>query len=170
MIIVRRTPTEPKTTLAGVMLETSFARFMASMATFNEETAPVLGFCRESALIVETAARKGCGTLAVQKLDERHFQFCRVKFQPIFRLLPLAKTAALGPPAISHSRILLSCITKHSPVTHPLLVLRLQCQVFRFGHGGTLLQRGGGVWEGMKRDASRIVRPIDVEIDMGPRR
>ena len=32
--------TEPKTTLAGVMLEASFARFKASMATFNEERVP----------------------------------------------------------------------------------------------------------------------------------
>ena len=37
--MVRRTLTEPKTALAGVMLETSFARFMASMAAFSEEMA-----------------------------------------------------------------------------------------------------------------------------------
>jgi hypothetical protein len=29
--------TEPKTALAGVMLAISFARFIASMATFNDE-------------------------------------------------------------------------------------------------------------------------------------
>jgi len=29
--------TEPKTALAGVMLETSFARFKVSMVTFREE-------------------------------------------------------------------------------------------------------------------------------------
>jgi len=39
LIIVRRTLTEPKTALAGVMLDTSFARFTASMATFNDERA-----------------------------------------------------------------------------------------------------------------------------------
>jgi hypothetical protein len=32
--------TEPNTALAGVALETSFARFMASMAVFNNERAP----------------------------------------------------------------------------------------------------------------------------------
>jgi hypothetical protein len=32
--------TEPKMALAGVALETSFARFMASMAAFNSERAP----------------------------------------------------------------------------------------------------------------------------------
>ena len=37
LIIVRRTLTELKTALAGVMLEISFARFVASMATFSEE-------------------------------------------------------------------------------------------------------------------------------------
>lgn len=35
--MVRRTQTEPKTALAGVILENSFARFVASMATFSEE-------------------------------------------------------------------------------------------------------------------------------------
>ena len=34
---MRRTLTEPKTALAGVMLEISFARFVASMATSSEE-------------------------------------------------------------------------------------------------------------------------------------
>ena len=37
LIIVRRTATELKTALAGVMLEISFARFMNSISTFNPE-------------------------------------------------------------------------------------------------------------------------------------
>ena len=45
LIIVRRILTDPKTALAGVMLETSFARFMASMARFNEESVPSRPFC-----------------------------------------------------------------------------------------------------------------------------
>ena len=40
LIIVRRKLTEPKTAFAGVILEISFARFMVSMATFNEERVP----------------------------------------------------------------------------------------------------------------------------------
>ena len=40
LIVVRITLTEPKTALAGVMLEISLARFKASMAAFNAETAP----------------------------------------------------------------------------------------------------------------------------------
>ena len=40
MTIARTTLTEPKTAFAGVMLETSFARFKASMATFNAEMVP----------------------------------------------------------------------------------------------------------------------------------
>jgi len=40
LIIVRRILTEPKTALAGVTLAASFARFRASMATFNEEMVP----------------------------------------------------------------------------------------------------------------------------------
>jgi hypothetical protein len=39
-IIMRMTPTEPKAALAGVMLSASFARFMVSMAAFNDEIAP----------------------------------------------------------------------------------------------------------------------------------
>ena len=70
LIIVRRAPTEPKTALAGVMLETSFARFMASMATFNEERVPARLFDRWNfASMVQsqcgdkmtvTAGRAGC--------------------------------------------------------------------------------------------------------------
>jgi hypothetical protein len=40
LIKARVTLTEPKTALAGVALESSFARFMASMAAFNNERAP----------------------------------------------------------------------------------------------------------------------------------
>jgi len=54
LTIVRRILTEPKTALAGVILETSFARFMVSMATFNEEMAPSRPFgCWGLASIVE---------------------------------------------------------------------------------------------------------------------
>ena len=45
-MIVRRTPAEPQATLASVMLETSFARSVTSMAAFNEETVPSRPFCR----------------------------------------------------------------------------------------------------------------------------
>ena len=43
---MRRILTDPKTALAGVILETSFARFMASMAMFNEERVPFCSFGR----------------------------------------------------------------------------------------------------------------------------
>ena len=46
LIITRRMLTEQKTALAGVILETSFARFMASMAAFNDEKALSRRFCR----------------------------------------------------------------------------------------------------------------------------
>jgi len=55
LTIVRRILTDPKTALAGVMLEISFARFMASMAMFNEEMVPSRPFDRWGlASIVET--------------------------------------------------------------------------------------------------------------------
>ena len=38
--MARRTLAEPKTALAGVMLEISFARLRVSMATFNAERRP----------------------------------------------------------------------------------------------------------------------------------
>ena len=48
MSIVRRALTVPKAALAGVMLEISFARFRASMATFSEETTPSRPFGRRN--------------------------------------------------------------------------------------------------------------------------
>ena len=55
MTIVRRMLTDPKTALAGVIVEISFARFMASMAIFNEEIVPSGPFGRWGlASIVET--------------------------------------------------------------------------------------------------------------------
>ena len=45
LIIVRRTPTEPKTAFAGVTLVTSFASFMASMAPSNNESVLSRRFC-----------------------------------------------------------------------------------------------------------------------------
>ena len=55
MIIVRRMATEPKTALAGVMLEISLARFRPSMAMFSEERTPSrpLG-CWDLSVMVET--------------------------------------------------------------------------------------------------------------------
>ena len=55
LIVARITLTEPKTALAGVILESSFARFKASMVTFNAEIvlSRPLGR-RDSASIVET--------------------------------------------------------------------------------------------------------------------
>jgi len=66
LVIVRITLTDPKTALAGVILETSFARFMVSMATFNAEMAPSRSFGRwDSASMV--GARKRCDVKAVRK-------------------------------------------------------------------------------------------------------
>ena len=46
---------EPKMAFAGVMLVASFARFMASMATFSEESVPSRPFCCwDLVIIVET--------------------------------------------------------------------------------------------------------------------
>ena len=64
MIIVRTTLTEPKTALAGVMLDISFARFKASMATFNADIAPSRSLGRwDPAFMVET---RGSGERIVQ--------------------------------------------------------------------------------------------------------
>jgi hypothetical protein len=68
LIIARITLTEPKTALAGVMLETSFARFMASIAMFNDER--VTSRRRwDFASMVETrgSCEKRCGGEAVRK-------------------------------------------------------------------------------------------------------
>jgi hypothetical protein len=64
LIIARITPTEPKTALAGVILESSFARFKASMAAFNDEIVLSRPLGRwDSASMVETqvVAREVCG-------------------------------------------------------------------------------------------------------------
>jgi len=60
--------TVPKTALAGVMLETSFARFRASIAMFSEERAPSRPFgCWDLVAIIDVqgswetvARREGC--------------------------------------------------------------------------------------------------------------
>jgi len=55
LIVVRMMLTEPKTALAGVMLESSFARFKASMVVFNTRIVPSLPLGRwDSAPMVET--------------------------------------------------------------------------------------------------------------------
>ena len=59
-IMVRRIATEPKTALAGVMLEISLARFRPSMAMFSEERTPSCPFgCWDLSAMVET--QYGCG-------------------------------------------------------------------------------------------------------------
>ena len=59
MIIERITLTEPKTALAGVILESSFARFKTSMDPFNAEIAPSRPFGRRDSIsMAET--RDGC--------------------------------------------------------------------------------------------------------------
>ena len=55
LIIVSRTLTDPKTAFAGVTLDTSFARFIASIAVFNAERAPSRRFgWREFESMAET--------------------------------------------------------------------------------------------------------------------
>ena len=62
LIIARRALTVPKTALAGVMLETSFARFIASMATFSEEIVPPRSFGRwDIASMIDAPNSSGCG-------------------------------------------------------------------------------------------------------------
>ena len=59
LIIVRRTLAEPKTALAGVMLEISFVRFRASIVTFKvERVVPFPLFCWDFGAIVESRGRK----------------------------------------------------------------------------------------------------------------
>jgi len=73
LTMVRITLTVPKTALAGVMLEISFARFMASMAAFNGERAPSRRSGRwDVVVMVEVVARKRCGAQAVRKDQNPH--------------------------------------------------------------------------------------------------
>ena len=59
LIIVRRMLTVPKTALAGVILETSFARFIAPTAVSKEERTPSRRFDRWGFVtIVDGVARK----------------------------------------------------------------------------------------------------------------
>ena len=65
LITVRITLTVPKTALAGVTLDASFARFKASMATFNAEMVPSHSLGRwDPAFMVET---RGSGERTVQR-------------------------------------------------------------------------------------------------------
>ena len=57
--MVRRILTEPKTALAGVMLDNSFARFRPSIAASSEERTPFCPFDRlDVSTMVETQG--GC--------------------------------------------------------------------------------------------------------------
>ena len=51
-MIIARTPTKTKAAVAGVILETSFARFMASMAIFNNERTPSRPFHRWGSVFI----------------------------------------------------------------------------------------------------------------------
>ena len=63
--MARRIPAEPKAALAGVMLETSFARLRVSMAAFSAKRTPSRLFgCLDFVAIV-VAVRERCGTEAV---------------------------------------------------------------------------------------------------------
>ena len=57
--MVRRMATEPKTALAGVMLESSLARFRASMAIFREERAESRPFGRWDLVAIVEIQRSG---------------------------------------------------------------------------------------------------------------
>ena len=82
LIIPRRTLAEPKTALAGVMDEISFARFIASMATSNAGRAPSRSFnFKDSVAIVGTrrwwekiGRRTGCVGKSKPHIDERGFR------------------------------------------------------------------------------------------------
>ena len=64
LIIARRTPTDPKTALAGVLLETSFARLKTSMNPFNAEIVPSRSLgCWDSVSIGRRAAWRLGGRL-----------------------------------------------------------------------------------------------------------
>ena len=74
LIIARRTPAAPKIALAGVWLETSFARFKASIAASNKERIRSRPFVGEGFVaIIETwskhtvAARKWNSTKAARR-------------------------------------------------------------------------------------------------------
>ena len=67
MTITRRMLTELKTALAGVTLESSFARFRASMAIFSEERTASRPFGRwDLSAMVE---KKGSYEEAVRSMD-----------------------------------------------------------------------------------------------------
>ena len=60
MIVPRIKLTEPKTALAGVALEISFARFMASMATFSMRRTSSWCFCRLELFAPMVEGRGSC--------------------------------------------------------------------------------------------------------------
>ena len=60
LIMVSTTLTEPKTAFAGVTLDISFARFIASMDTFNVETRPPRPLGRREVVAIVKSGGK-CG-------------------------------------------------------------------------------------------------------------
>jgi len=80
LIVVRRVLTEPKTVLAGVMLEVFSASFEDSMAAFSAEMLPSRPVGFRSSVSIAAAAREPYGLKAARKesgpesnRDERRF-------------------------------------------------------------------------------------------------
>jgi len=93
LTIVRILLTDPKTALAGVMVETAFARFMASMAISNEEMVPSRPFGRWGlASIVETqrggenSVRLGGRTRALMRIGDRPVVISHVQIEESYSM------------------------------------------------------------------------------------
>jgi len=67
LIVARRVLTEPKTVLAGVMLEVFSAGFKDSMAAFNAEVLPSRPVGCRSSVSIAAAAREPYGLKAARK-------------------------------------------------------------------------------------------------------
>ena len=105
----KTTLADPKTALAGVMLEISCARFSTSMATFNKGRAPSRPCGSwECVAIVEILrleeTREWCGTRAVRGartligMDGRCAMTCLVPTRPCRRLMTVGNFSRLHKP------------------------------------------------------------------------
>ena len=118
LIIVRRMLTEPKTALAGVMLDSSFARFIASMAAFNKERALSWRFVRwDFASMVE-----GCESGAGVGCAERSEHWKRVDLREHFFAVGLSGFNCRSPLVFDHAFFVTNVL--HSDTTISLKLLR----------------------------------------------
>jgi len=93
LTIVSRMLTDPKTALAGVIVETSFARFMTSIAIFKEERVPSRPFDGWGLVSISIVGTQGSGEDTALREEARKSMSADRDRRPSCRDKPRANSA-----------------------------------------------------------------------------